>query len=87
MKRIEYMKTLGVEDYLKFCIEDNEYNIVEGACKRKMQMVGEEVPCRNQDADNCFPHICKGCILEFLNEEVDESGKPVSCIGKADSDV
>ena len=88
MKRIEYMRTLGVEDYLKNCIEDNEYNIVDMACKRKMQVIGEGMLlCQKVDADNCFPHICRGCIAEYLNEEVDKDGNPVNNTGKADSDV
>ena len=78
MKRFEYLKKITIEDFIKFSMEDNEYGIIDLACKRKMQIArNEELPCRGKDADNCFPEICKGCIIDYLNEEVDENGKAV----------
>ena len=73
MKRLDYMKKID---------EENEYGIIELACMRKMQMVGENVPCKNADADNCYPEKCRQCVIDYLDEEVDENGKAVGCTGQ-----
>ena len=79
MKRIEFLRKMSIEDFVERRMKEDEYDITELACKRMMQnTLNEELPCHGRDADDCFPGICKDCILKYLNEEVDENGEPVT---------
>ena len=83
MKRYDFLKKITVEDFIKHSMEEDEYDITELACKRKMQIVrNDELPCHGKDADNCFPAICRGCVIDYLNEEVDENGQAIDDDGR-----